>query len=308
MKTSKPLFRFAHATDLHYEIGSNPAVPEANARTSCLINDINAHNSKNPLSCVILSGDLSNRGAAKKDELSEAKSQCDRLQVPYYAIAGNHDLAPNRKHAAMYPVKEAYHEGTLRTSNFGRIFGAHGIRFSFAKDHIHFIGVSLRDKDPDGVLDWLEEEVNGIQGQGIIVSHYGLYPPRDAGPLHTWGFARIGDILPRLRSIISNSGTKILAYLYGHNHINSVVERNGTYHISGGGIQKGCTGYRVFNCYEKRIESSFHLLSDDALWDFNYWGRERPEECIDSSHKTVEEYHRGSVDEQSFTIAMASDQ
>ena len=232
----------------------------------------------------------------------EAKSLYKSFDIPYYAVAGNHDLAPNRKFAAMYPGKEDFHEGPLDTSYYVEVFGTQNCSFSFVKGGYHFIGVTLRDEDSEGALDWLEQEIETAQGQCIIVSHYGLYPPRDAGSLHTWGFARIGTILPRFRSIISRAGTKITAYLYGHNHINSVVKKNGTYHISSGGIQKGCTGYRIFSCYKNRIETSFHYLSDDTLWDFNYWGRKTPEKCIDSTHKTVEEYHKGNLKEQSFEI------
>ena len=302
MKTDKLLFRFVHATDLHYDAASNPAVPMANARVSCLINDINTFNAEAPVDFVILSGDLSNCGAASEHALSDAKQLCDRLHAPYYAIAGNHDLAPNRRYAAMYPGKEDYHEGVIETSNYARIFGERGLRFSFERFGYHFVGVSLRDEDPDGMLDWLELEIEKIQERGIVVAHYGLYPPRDSGLMHTWGFSRIGTILPRLRSILDQAGTKIVAYLYGHNHINSVVKKNGIYHLSGGGIQKGCTGYRLFRCYKNRIESSFHLLSDSALWDFNYWGLKNPEKCIDSTHSTLEEYHRGNTEEQSLTI------
>jgi hypothetical protein len=160
----------------------------------------------------------------------------------------------------------------------------------------------LRDGDPEGNLDWLEEEIARTPDQVILMTHYGIYPPREAGFLHTWGFGRIGTSLPRLRTILARAGNKVLAYLYGHNHINSVVKRDGTYHISGGAIQKGCTGYRVFACYDDRIDATFHVLSDEALWDFNYWGVEHPEACRDATHRTVEAYHRGNEGELSFSM------
>lgn len=306
MKKNNLLFRFIHATDLHYESGSNPAVPLAKARVACLINDIKVNNAKEPIDFVILSGDLSNCGAANECELWDVKQLLDGLELPYYTVAGNHDLAPNRKFAAMYPGKEDYYEGSIETSGYARVFGSQGIRFSFAKDGYHVVGVSLRDEDPDGMLDWLEKQIDAIPEKGIVVAHYGVYPPRDAGTLHTWGFARINSILPRLRSILTQAGPKIMLYLHGHNHINSLIKQNGTSYISGGGIQKGCTGYRIFSCYDDRIQSSFHLLSDATLWDFNYWGIKAPETCVDSTHHTVEEYHRGNKTEQSYTIAVES--
>ncbi len=291
------MFDFVHATDLHYETNCSHQVPEANARIACLINDINSLADKPAF--VLLSGDLTNCGSANHAKLFEARSIFDALDSPYYVVAGNHDLAPSRRFAAMYPGKEDYHEGPINESNYGKVFPA---RFSFQAEGYSFVGVSLRDEDPDGMLDWLDSAIKVMPGKGIVVAHYGLYPPRKAGPLYTWGFARICNILPRLKSIIEGAGSRILAYLYGHNHINSVVERNGTYHISSGGIQKGCTGFRKFRCHEDKIECSYHFLSDKTLLDFNYWGLEKPEECIDEEHESVEDYHRGNEDEQRFVI------
>lgn len=306
VETDRLLFSFVHTTDLHYEAIDNPEIPEANARISCLISDIKKLHSEQPLKFVIFTGDLSNSGSASEYVLSEAKNFCDTLHIPYYVVAGNHDLAPNRRIAAMYPGKEDYHEDIIETSNHARVFGLQGIKFSFQEEDYHFIGVSLRDEDPDGLLDWLEETIRKIRTKIILISHYGLYPPRDSGPLHEWGFSRIGSILPRLRSIVDREGSKVLLYLYGHNHINAVVKRNGIYHISSGGIQRGCTGYRLFRCYKNRIEGTFHLLSDIALHNFDYWAGDAPEQCIDSTHSDVEEYHRGNKEEQTVIIDCSS--
>ncbi len=295
------MVNFVHATDLHYETNGSAQVPEANARVACLIDDINSFADKPDF--ILLSGDLTNRGAANHAELLETRSILDAFDMPSYVVAGNHDLAPSRKFAAMYPGKEDYHEGPIKDSNYGKVFPPN---FSFQVENYCFVGVSLRDEDPDGQLDWLEAAIDDIPEKGIIVAHYGLYPPRTAGPLYTWGFSRICNVLPRLRSIVEGAGSRIVAYLYGHNHINSVVNRNGTFHISGGGIQKGCTGFRQFRCYADKIECAYHYLSDKTLLDFNYWGREKPEECIDENHVSVEDYHRGNASEQNFVIRIPS--
>ncbi|NOY08111.1 MAG: hypothetical protein GXP33_04635 [Spirochaetes bacterium] len=296
------MISFVHATDLHFEAKGDADVPKAKARIRCFIKDINNLRGDMLPSFVILSGDVSQRGAASEGELWEAKALYDDIRFPYYVIAGNHDLAPNRQCSAMYPGKEDYHEGPIYTSNFAKVFGEIGLRFSFQKEGFHFVGVSLRDGDPDGLLDWLEHEIAGTPKRKIVVIHYGLYPPRNAGPLLTWGFSRIGSVLPRLQSIVEDRKANVTAYLYGHNHVNSVVKKNGIFYVSSGGIQKGCTGYRLFKCYKDRIVSTFHFISDETLWDFNYWGEEEPEKCTDSEHGTVEDYHRGSKEERSFVI------
>ncbi len=297
-----PLFRFVHATDLHYEAGRSPEIPEANDRIRCFIRDINRLDGSYPLNFILLSGDLTNRGAAVKHELQEAAKLFKGLNVPFHAVAGNHDFAPSRSFAANYPGKEDYHEGPFESSAFANVFGEAGLKFSFEKEGYSFIGFSLRENDPDGVLPWLAEEASRLKGNGIFMGHYGLYPARDEGRLATWGFGRINSSLPRLREIIDGAGRKILLYLHGHDHINSVRNRCGTLHVSGGGIQKGCTGYRVFSCYRDRIEAHFCLISDPDLHSFNYWGTDNPGCCVDSTHRTVEEYHRGNAEEQCFTV------
>jgi 3',5'-cyclic AMP phosphodiesterase CpdA len=307
MGLSEPLFSFVHATDLHFESGPEPSVPEANARIACLIDDVNALSGPNQPSFVILSGDLTNVGCAREADLVSVKGMCDQLTAPWHAIAGNHDFAPNPEIAARYPGKEDYFDGSFETSPYGRVFGSEGHHFSFSTEGYHFIGFTLRDGDPDGSLDWLKTELDGHpSGPIIVVAHYGLYPPREAGPLNTWGFARVASCLPRLRSMVEKKGSQVVAYLYGHNHINSVLKRDHTYFISGGSLQRGCTGYRVFRCYSDRMEASFRFLSDEALLNFDFWSGDNPAACTDRLHVTAELYHQGTEEERYFTISLPS--
>jgi len=286
-------FRFIHATDLHFDSYERAANADSFRRLDCLIDDINVL--EKSIDFVIFSGDITDRGAASENELKEVKAFLDdRLLVPYHVVAGNHDLAPSRRFAAMYPGKEDYHEGNLESSHFVRVFGEKGIRFSFEHQGYTFIGFSLRNGDPDGVLDWVEKELERAREPVIVISHYGVYPPRDGGPLFSWGFSRIEKSLPRVKHILSSFERKIVLYLYGHNHVNSLVRHGKIFHSSGGGIQKGCTGYRVFTCDDEVIEASFRFLSDKKLWNFDYWGGEHPERCRDSTHLSVRDYHRGA--------------
>lgn len=299
---AKELFSFIHATDLHCESGSADKMPVANLRTACFIEDINEEKFFARPSFIIISGDLSERGSAYSQDLVVAETLCDLLKVPYFIIPGNHDLAPDRETAAHYPGKEDYHEGSIDTSNYVRVFGRENLSFSFKHDSIHFLGMSLRNDDPDKMLDWLENEINTTKLEKIIVSHYGLYPARKAGPLAAWGFRRISSIITRLKSIVENPDNNVIAYLYGHNHINSVVLNKGIHHISGGGIQKGCTGYRLFRVHKDRIETEFYPLSDNKLCNFNYWGENNPTVCVDKEHPALEIYHRGTDNENRFRI------
>ena len=220
MNTDKLLFNFALATDLHLEVNAYPDVPEANVRIYCLLDDVN----KQHPDFILFGGDITQRGSAQLDELIIAKETLDKLKITYFLVAGNHDFAPHREFAAQYPEKEDYHNGELESSNFYQVFGDKGMRFSFQKGNIQFIGISLRNNDPDGALDWLEQEISQTNLPKTVMTHYGIYPPRDSGsPLESWGFARIGGSIARLRSIIEGQDSGVIAYLHGHNHINSVI-------------------------------------------------------------------------------------
>jgi 3',5'-cyclic AMP phosphodiesterase CpdA len=292
---------FIFATDLHFESGTNPKVQEASARVNCLINDINRHNPD----FVLFGGDISQYGTIRIDDLIVVKQELNKLTMPYFTVAGNHDLAPSRRISEIYPDEEQYHNGSIDSSNFFKVFGNNGMQFSFIKNNIQFIGISLRDREAENTLDWLEHETQSRDMPKIVMTHYGLYPPRDSGsPLETWGFGRIKRFIPRLRSIIENPDNRVIAYLYGHNHINSVVKKKNILHISGGGIQKGCTGYWLFECKHNHLNGRFNLLSDKNLHNFNYHGITSPEKCVDSSHKTVKEYHKGNRQEQSIYITL----
>ena len=292
-------FNFVFATDLHYDGSSCQAFPEANSRISCLLKDIKGISPD----FILLGGDLSQRGTAEIEELSTCKSMLDDLKMPYHLVAGNHDLAPHEKIAAQYPGKEDYHYGPIDTSNFYRVFGLAGIRFSFCTGGVQFSGISLRNNDLERNIGWLEQELTKNSLPKIVLSHYGVYPPRESeSHLGKWGFARINKCIPRLLEVIENPQANVIAYLHGHDHINSVIKKKNIVHLSGGGIQLGCTGYWHIKCINGKLQGTFVQLSEESLHNYSYHGLVNPDGCTDSSHASIEEYHKGNEKEQSFVI------
>lgn len=73
-------FRFAFFTDIH--IGTETAPKD-------LTDAINDVNSRTDIDFVLVNGDLTELGT--NAQLDEAKSMLDKLKVPYYAVAGNHE-------------------------------------------------------------------------------------------------------------------------------------------------------------------------------------------------------------------------
>jgi 3',5'-cyclic AMP phosphodiesterase CpdA len=70
---------FAHVSDLHFG-HHDPRIADA------LLNDLNAGRPD----VVVVSGDLTQR--AKSDEFRAARAWLDRLESPWFAIPGNHDI------------------------------------------------------------------------------------------------------------------------------------------------------------------------------------------------------------------------
>lgn len=75
-------WKIAFFSDLHVSPGNGGA---ENLRM--LVEDVNAR--KDEFYAVIVAGDLTNHGG--RDELDLVKSELEKLEVPYYAIPGNHE-------------------------------------------------------------------------------------------------------------------------------------------------------------------------------------------------------------------------
>ncbi len=73
--------RFAFLTDIHVQPGA-----ESSEQLKLLVEEVNASN----LDLVIISGDLSNRGAF--EELINVKNILNQLTIPYYVVPGNHEM------------------------------------------------------------------------------------------------------------------------------------------------------------------------------------------------------------------------
>ena len=76
-----PVTRIAHITDLHFGAEDPPIV-------AALLCELNA----DPPDLVAVSGDLTQR--ARLSEFRAARGFMDRLQAPWLAVPGNHDISP----------------------------------------------------------------------------------------------------------------------------------------------------------------------------------------------------------------------
>ena len=184
-------FKFALVTDTH--IG-NPANNEDLIRT---VEDIN---SLPEISFVIVSGDVTEFGSY--EELQTAKNILDNLNVPYYAIPGNHDSNWSES----------------GTNDFLKIFGNE--TFGFEYNEYKFIGLASGPnmrmspgQIPRENLTWFFNELEHTSKDMpiIYINHY----PMDDG-LNNW-FEVMDSIRPY----------NVKLMLCGHGHNNRAMSFEG---------------------------------------------------------------------------------
>ncbi len=189
----EPLFEFALVTDVH--ISRESTAVEDLERTIASIN-------KNPaIQFVLLPGDLTENGETAV--LLQTKKMLDNLNVPYFAVPGNHETKWSESGATDFP----------------KIFGSD--RFRFEWQNFVFLafnsGPIIRMMDGHvGISDllWLKQELEATDPLKniIIVTHY----PLQSGDVDNW--YEVTDLIRQY---------SVKAVLSGHHHRNNLVSYDG---------------------------------------------------------------------------------
>ncbi len=182
-------FKFALVTDIH--LGNN-----INASKD-LQNTINSINDNAEIKFVFVSGDITEEG--DRYSLQEAKKLLDQLNIPYFAVPGNHETKWNES----------------GVTDFNKIFG--NDRFKFKYKNFIFLGFNsgpvIRMMDGHvGIQDiiWLKEELDKMKENeaAIIITHY----PLQQGDVDNW--YEVTDLLRQYN---------VKAILGGHHHTNHLT-------------------------------------------------------------------------------------
>lgn len=183
---------FAYMSDVHITLDSD--VPE---NTLKCIEDINANDD---IAFVIFAGDITDFGSDR--EILKAKSIFDRLEKPYYILAGNHDAK--------------WSESGCNT--FSKVFGYE--HFCFDAAGIRFIGCNSGPNMrmapalvPRESILWLEEVIAGTDPLQpvVFINHY----PMDEQVLN---YFEVIDILKR---------SNVQLMMCGHGHANRPLDFEG---------------------------------------------------------------------------------
>ena len=276
----QPLFQFVHASDPHWGRQDDPKFTLANERSDCFLADIRDLSPRPRF--ALMTGDLSSNGHSDLGELDLAMAKLDSLGIPVYTVPGNHDLAPGPG-------------GPCNETTWYRKAGDGGFFWTAVEGPLELIGLGIRDGDPDGVLDRLEAHLaQSARGYRVLMSHYPVFPVREAGILARWGPGEIATCIPRLRELLGRHRDTVVAYLFGHVHVVSARVVDGILHASPGGLSVGAPGYNLVSVYAQGLGSRFVPVSDPALAAAGFWEETGP--------GAVDLYHLGLPVERGFAF------
>jgi alkaline phosphatase D len=122
---------------------------------------------------VIITGDLALNGPDDADDIAYAKSQFERINVPWLALPGNHDVG-------LHPFKGGLHQpiNEARVATYHAVFGYD----RFARDiadwklvgiNSQLVGSGLAAEEEQ--FNWLESEISGRSGNTALFLHYPLF-------------------------------------------------------------------------------------------------------------------------------------
>lgn len=257
--------RILHISDLHVETEPERAYPGVNAS---LERDREILQ-RTAADLMIVSGDLTTHGSANPAPLKLARSWVDSIGIPYLAIPGNHDLGPEKERGLRNPEQEAYDDRPFARTNYGQIFGPDPV-VQVQTPQVRVIGVGLREEDPDGALDALEETLAGNEQPVLLFGHYPVVTVRDHGTLARFGADTfITTTARRLHGIIQRD-KRIALYVCGHIHVTSAVQiAPHCLQLTAGALGPGTSSYRIYEVDDAGIQYT-SLLGSGPL---NFWER-----------------------------------
>ncbi len=181
-------FRFAFFTDIHTGTATAP---------KDLMNAINDVNSRNDIDFVLVNGDVTELGT--NAQLDEVKGRLDKLNVPYYAIAGNHETKWSES----------------GNTYFSAVFGDN--KYTFEHKGVRFIAVTSGPllRMGDGHVSpydmrWIKSTLESMPDKNtpvIFATHFQLMDDMDVAE----------DIISMLCPY------NVLVSLCGHGHRNRII-------------------------------------------------------------------------------------
>ncbi|RMD99136.1 MAG: hypothetical protein D6814_06120 [Calditrichaeota bacterium] len=271
----KPLFTFLHLSDMQF--GS---FGEYEKGMAYFVQQIKNNAYFPAPDFILVTGDIADHG--KPEEYQFYKKMMDQIGLPYYTIPGNH------YDGDFHGIHQAYLD----------IIGRDKMNYYFQYKGFRFIMLARYNSLVD--FNWVEDLVASSPGPVFICDHYPLYPPRTAGKAQSYYMPS-----PEIEAMFKKYPGKIIAFLSGHSHINSLLIKDGVYQINTQALAVRPDGFRLFRVFKDRIEVRTYFLQETP-GTFFWWGGYQWNDT-DAEHPTVDSYNFGNEAERNFTIPLSSE-
>ncbi len=285
--------KFLYVNDVHFSGTFKPHYGKTDTALPIFLRLLESR--REEFDFMIIGGDLVNSGSVRMEELVQFREVLEKIGIPFYAVAGNHELAPR---TGLDPNIEVWEDCTLEDTNFGKTFGVKSLRNTKIVEGLKLVFFSIRNQDPDKQLQWLEKELLD-EVPAILFCHYPLVKSRQGGFCSQWGYKRISDTRQPLIDLIKRRGDQVHGYFSGHHHLNSRTKIGQTEQIVTGSLGLATCCYRIIDITNSAIDISTHRLPDIPNWLNDVMN---PDNSIDIEHSTLESYHWGNEEERNFII------
>ena len=252
---SKLKHRFAAVSDLHYGQVNTPF----DERAGDMVRWINSEKKSKGLDALFINGDLTNDSSPMLVQLRD--KQLSKLEVPYYAIKGNHDFVDGQPGSP--------------TESWGKIWG-------YPSNHTVKIGefvFIMADTSAPATsniylaadIDWLKRQLEEHRAAaGIFVM---IHIPQRAHKVDGWPKHGIHDKAeqPKGEAVMDllESTPNVRAVFHGHNHLETGVyvsdERRYFFDSHVGGSWGAKRGYRIVEVYEDHKMVTYQVNGEDDV-------------------------------------------
>jgi 3',5'-cyclic-AMP phosphodiesterase len=227
---------WVHFGDLHMTTGQ-----EQNYRDFVsLIEEVNRVMGDS-LNFAYLPGDNADHG--KIDEYELVRQGLDQLNLPWFAIVGDHDVhLKSHDNFNRFMMPEAFYRFDLGLYSFLALnaFASNDPRvFDISQEQLHWLGQEL-------------EAINASQKRGVLFVH--CYP------------SELGEFSSPLRDLIKKYDVRLVDM--GHTHYNEIANDGDTLYTatrSTGQIEEGAVGFSITNLDHEVVSWRFKPLGE---WPF----------------------------------------
>lgn len=252
---SKPKLRFAVASDLHYGQGKTPF----DQMTGEMVEWINSEKKNKGLDALFLNGDLTNDSSPMLLQLRD--KHLAKLEVPYYAIKGNHDFIDAQPGSP--------------TESWEKIWGYpanHAVRIG---DFVFIMADTSAPATSNIYLaadiDWLKRKLEEHRDAAAVFVM--IHIPQRAHKVDGWPQHGLnqkaeqpkGEAVMKLLESIPN----VRAVFHGHNHLETGVyvsgERRYFFDSHVGGSWGAKRGYRIVEVHEDHKMVTYQINREDDV-------------------------------------------